>query len=104
MGSVRHITSPSLAIHPTLGRMVSVATQEDSRQMDERSRANRETTETAIRPETTNEARRMPPADVAETGANAAHAHEQHERQNTDRKSTRLNSSHTVISYAVFCL
>src|SRR5438034_3162325 len=25
-------------------------------------------------------------------------------RMNTDRKSTRLNSSHTVISYAVFCL
>src|SRR5215211_4359554 len=25
-------------------------------------------------------------------------------RQYTDRKSTRLNSSHTVISYAVFCL
>src|SRR5438034_7208952 len=25
-------------------------------------------------------------------------------RQTTDRKSTRLNSSHTVISYAVFCL
>src|SRR5438034_8812618 len=24
--------------------------------------------------------------------------------QATDRKSTRLNSSHTVISYAVFCL
>src|SRR5947207_12292487 len=24
--------------------------------------------------------------------------------QPTDRKSTRLNSSHTVISYAVFCL
>src|SRR5438132_7435123 len=24
--------------------------------------------------------------------------------QVTDRKSTRLNSSHTVISYAVFCL
>src|SRR2546426_5830388 len=24
--------------------------------------------------------------------------------QNTDRKSTRLNSSHLVISYAVFCL
>src|SRR5260221_5890342 len=24
--------------------------------------------------------------------------------QNADRKSTRLNSSHTVISYAVFCL
>src|SRR5260221_7816100 len=23
---------------------------------------------------------------------------------NSDRKSTRLNSSHTVISYAVFCL
>src|SRR5438034_6259830 len=26
------------------------------------------------------------------------------EIQSTDRKSTRLNSSHTVISYAVFCL
>src|SRR5436190_2890502 len=25
-------------------------------------------------------------------------------RATTDRKSTRLNSSHTVISYAVFCL
>src|SRR5260221_8719633 len=25
-------------------------------------------------------------------------------RQEADRKSTRLNSSHTVISYAVFCL
>src|SRR5260221_14741699 len=25
-------------------------------------------------------------------------------RASTDRKSTRLNSSHTVISYAVFCL
>src|SRR5438132_13218638 len=25
-------------------------------------------------------------------------------RDDTDRKSTRLNSSHTVISYAVFCL
>src|SRR5438034_7483667 len=25
-------------------------------------------------------------------------------RQHIDRKSTRLNSSHTVISYAVFCL
>src|SRR5260221_8514749 len=25
-------------------------------------------------------------------------------RQKEDRKSTRLNSSHTVISYAVFCL
>src|SRR5438132_966905 len=25
-------------------------------------------------------------------------------RWNRDRKSTRLNSSHTVISYAVFCL
>src|SRR5438034_5312546 len=26
------------------------------------------------------------------------------ERPDADRKSTRLNSSHTVISYAVFCL
>src|SRR2546422_2745318 len=27
-----------------------------------------------------------------------------HERQERDRKSTRLNSSHGYISYAVFCL
>src|SRR5436190_23326642 len=27
-----------------------------------------------------------------------------HERLGIDRKSTRLNSSHTVTSYAVFCL
>src|SRR5438132_2246783 len=27
-----------------------------------------------------------------------------HHRAHLDRKSTRLNSSHTVISYAVFCL
>src|SRR5260221_8513676 len=27
-----------------------------------------------------------------------------HLRHSLDRKSTRLNSSHTVISYAVFCL
>src|SRR5256886_10725334 len=29
---------------------------------------------------------------------------EEVELQNTDRKSTRLNSSHSQISYAVFCL
>src|SRR5260221_8239965 len=29
---------------------------------------------------------------------------EQDDRTGLDRKSTRLNSSHTVISYAVFCL
>src|SRR5256885_3203089 len=28
----------------------------------------------------------------------------QHQLQRLDRKSTRLNSSHLVISYAVFCL
>src|SRR5256885_4037086 len=34
------------------------------------------------------------------------HAHERKERllSEPDRKSTRLNSSHLVISYAVFCL
>src|SRR2546426_5835798 len=31
-------------------------------------------------------------------------APEERERGITDRKSTRLNSSHLVISYAVFCL
>src|SRR5438132_4368200 len=33
------------------------------------------------------------------------HAHRESQRSSgQDRKSTRLNSSHTVISYAVFCL
>src|SRR2546426_8726587 len=31
-------------------------------------------------------------------------AHDTQLRQRPDRKSTRLNSSHLVISYAVFCL
>src|SRR5215211_3442646 len=31
-------------------------------------------------------------------------ASQEHLEPNGDRKSTRLNSSHTVISYAVFCL
>src|SRR5260221_3297095 len=38
----------------------------------------------------------------------AQHSHQWIQRQrwlcHKDRKSTRLNSSHTVISYAVFCL
>src|SRR5690349_23988461 len=33
-----------------------------------------------------------------------AHAHEPWQGQPLDRKSTRLNSSHVEISYAVFCL
>src|SRR3712207_6875727 len=32
------------------------------------------------------------------------HEPEAHERPDADRKSTRLNSSHANISYAVFCL
>src|SRR5436190_10340321 len=31
-------------------------------------------------------------------------SHQKWRHDNGDRKSTRLNSSHTVISYAVFCL
>src|SRR5947207_6610717 len=40
-------------------------------------------------------------ADVVEAALSPANATGPAER---DRKSTRLNSSHTVISYAVFCL
>src|SRR2546426_6341582 len=36
-------------------------------------------------------------------GLDGAHANRAHARE-LDRKSTRLNSSHLVISYAVFCL
>src|SRR5438874_3869008 len=36
-------------------------------------------------------------------GSNVVSAHTEHNNP-TDRKSTRLNSSHVEISYAVFCL
>src|SRR2546422_6102566 len=36
--------------------------------------------------------------------AGDAHLHGQHAAARQDRKSTRLNSSHGYISYAVFCL
>src|SRR2546426_2125333 len=42
-------------------------------------------------------ARPGPPSDTARSAAPRA-------RRSRDRKSTRLNSSHLVISYAVFCL
>src|SRR5436189_23885 len=42
-----------------------------------------------------------PPADI---GLSAASIGENNEIKTTDRKSTRLNSSHRCISYAVFCV
>src|SRR6266581_9580336 len=43
--------------------------------------------------------------DVAQVFEPAARMpHEAHDRHPADRKSTRLNSSHPSISYAVFCL
>src|SRR5438034_7767972 len=56
---------------------------------------------------------RSEPADAGHSrdaveisGEDAALAHRPDDRRarSGDRKSTRLNSSHTVISYAVFCL
>src|SRR5256885_10618626 len=43
-------------------------------------------------------------ADVLICGASFAGLAVARELAGTDRKSTRLNSSHLVISYAVFCL
>src|SRR3712207_8906250 len=43
-----------------------------------------------------------PPAEAGEEELQATG--KAHDSQNTDRKSTRLNSSHANISYAVFCL
>src|SRR5207253_9964462 len=42
--------------------------------------------------------RRRPGEDLAQDGPQAEHV------AGRDRKSTRLNSSHVAISYAVFCL
>src|SRR2546430_11027027 len=41
---------------------------------------------------------------AARAGHRLAPGFGQGERHGTDRKSTRLNSSHSQISYAVFCL
>src|SRR2546426_3697320 len=41
---------------------------------------------------------------VADDGGNAGHFDQIDTDTDRDRKSTRLNSSHLVISYAVFCL
>src|SRR5438034_7276023 len=49
---------------------------------------------------------RRRPCDTAPSDARRRHRARSHPplRTRLDRKSTRLNSSHTVISYAVFCL
>src|SRR5258708_26697912 len=46
------------------------------------------------------------PGDVArgKITFDAAHCGQCHGINDSDRKSTRLNSSHQIISYAVFCL
>src|SRR2546430_6025028 len=52
------------------------------------------------RPEQRCRARRAPPRRAAAPDSGCAAA----DREPADRKSTRLNSSHSQISYAVFCL
>src|SRR5438105_9236350 len=44
------------------------------------------------------------PAAPLELGAERLAVHVGHDEVHQDRKSTRLNSSHEWISYAVFCL
>src|SRR2546429_7383022 len=44
------------------------------------------------------------PRLLEESAVGEAHRHAQHSGRGQDRKSTRLNSSHGYISYAVFCL
>src|SRR5260221_5144971 len=46
----------------------------------------------------------LAPAGIAATGAAQCFSQRAGDDKSIDRKSTRLNSSHTVISYAVFCL
>src|SRR5256885_12287338 len=45
----------------------------------------------------------VPPIPIRERPLADAHAALEDLKHNRDRKSTRLNSSHLVISYAVFC-
>src|SRR5437773_6596615 len=67
------------------------------------------TNETAVLSPSGNITARVAPQDlnkfldfVGKQGKIAQHATESEDK--TDRKSTRLNSSHITISYAVFCL
>src|SRR2546430_12488311 len=62
--------------------------------------------EPALREHARNEARRRRLAVCPGDGDALLQAHEFGEHQGAwqDRKSTRLNSSHSQISYAVFCL
>src|SRR2546426_4503374 len=48
--------------------------------------------------------RQVPPARSRDRRAGGAAGRDHDSHQHGDRKSTRLNSSHLVISYAVFCL
>src|SRR5438552_10409564 len=47
---------------------------------------------------------RSPPVSESSPGAPPARGGGTHPAACRDRKSTRLNSSHQIISYAVFCL
>src|SRR5207244_12053379 len=47
---------------------------------------------------------REPHHVVVRHRAHGAEVRERDDRSRADRKSTRLNSSHQIISYAVFCL
>src|SRR5436190_16392287 len=46
----------------------------------------------------------LPELKTGEAWQSGHALHRREELRELDRKSTRLNSSHTVISYAVFCL
>src|SRR6266566_8714102 len=46
----------------------------------------------------------LPISRTARSAAGGGPGEARHPRRRRDRKSTRLNSSHLVISYAVFCL
>src|SRR5260221_6089987 len=61
---------------------------------------------TLFRSRTAGGARRAPRGGRAgePDSSRVRRARVRHQRPDEDRKSTRLNSSHTVISYAVFCL
>src|SRR2546422_6840920 len=52
----------------------------------------------------TNDARPNPERSLCSRGVRKGEECERREKKNRDRKSTRLNSSHGYISYAVFCL
>src|SRR3712207_7396127 len=94
---IRRPPRSTLFPYTTLFRSAPVAERVDARRLRPRQRV-------ADRRRPREAAAAEPLAAAGGQGHRPAHAHGAAHADDQDRKSTRLNSSHANISYAVFCL